>query len=196
LSSLTLIASTGLQNYTTVGGNGISETGTAIADVFQNSDLTLDFVYQYTVVSSTLSTGSINAAGIDNYAPPNFLTDVYYGGPVLPASGGLVAGTSGVGVTGTASRSSDGTVVNFESLVPAVSVGTTSPIFVVKTNADNYTLGSFNLLDNGIAPLNGYEPALGALPPTSVALPATCNTGLLLLGCIGGFGAIRRRVWA
>jgi len=94
-----------------------------------------------------------------------------------------------VGVDGThlnasdVSRSSDGSTVTF-SFRPDVAAGQNSATFVIRTNAPSYGGGSIQFIDGGTATAVGFAPA--------VPLPATANMGLVLLGGVGGLGALRR----
>jgi hypothetical protein len=62
--------------------------------------------------------------------------------------------------------------------------GTTTAIFVIKTNATSYGFGThISIQDGGSQNLLGFAP---------VPLPATASMGFVLLGSLGGFGALRR----
>jgi hypothetical protein len=186
LSGLTLVASTGPQSFTTVGGsNGHFESGTAIEDVFSNSSGGLDFAYQFVVDSANPSNGAIDSIEMDSFL--GFTTDVNYAS-AFPSGDGFVTPTTGAADSGVASTS-DGAAITFGSLTPPIGDPTNSPIFVIVTTGNLVVPGKFTLQDDGVATFNGYAPA-------TAPLPATAGTGLALLGCLGAFSVIRRRVMA
>lgn len=187
LDSLTYVTKTSSPYKTS--GVSEQESGEMTEEVFQDS-YGLVFAYQFDVTGVTGSggTGTIDGLETDSYF--GFNTYVDYASDV--PSGFLGAPTSGDAVDGLVT--STGSAINFQGLYQPVGYGTYSPIMVIETNASYYGIGEMTVQDDGTDYVPAYVPSrsLGNIP-NSVALPATCNTGLLLLACVGGFNAIRRK---
>jgi hypothetical protein len=91
----------------------------------------------------------------------------------------VVAVGPGVNAT-TVTRSSNGNVLTFHF---DGGVSTSSDTFVIRTNSTIFSGGSIQFIDGGVSTDLSFSP---------VPLPATANMGLVLLGGIGGLGALRR----
>jgi hypothetical protein len=153
-----------------------STSGTYVSAVFSEGGGTLDFYYQ--LVSSSNSIDGIARATDTNFA--GFLTQVGFrtdGGSLL---GGLF--TNGTVPPVTADRGFGGDVVGF-NFQPPVSAeilpGQTSLVFVISTNATNFTSGNLSIIDGGVVTVSAFAPAVPE--PESIGLLAI---GLLVLGAV------------
>jgi len=148
-----------------------AETGTYSAYVVRETSGTLDFVYKFGNDASSAS--KIERMTAYNFA--GFTTNV-----------GYVAGSGDVTPT-SADRTTDGKVVGFNFLAPgSVAAGENTDIMVIKTNATDWTAGTYTFQDGGATTVAAYAPALPTPEPST----------LLSLG-LGGvvvFGISRRRV--
>ncbi|MFA5156283.1 MAG: PEP-CTERM sorting domain-containing protein [Candidatus Omnitrophota bacterium] len=138
-------------------------TGTLTQQVFKN-DTGMLFTYQF---DNDLVAGrdAIHRMSITNFS--GFTTDV----DVLVANWEM-------------ERNSSGGTIGFNH--PAgleVDPGETSPVFWVQTNAKNYTWGSTQLIDGGIATIKTYAPAT----------PEPSSMVLLGMGILGLFGLGRKK---
>lgn len=115
----------------------------------------------------TIATGDVSRVTLTDFA--GFQTDVVASGP----------GAAPLAV----SRTNDGTGVGF-SFIPNLNSPATSETFYIRTNATTYGTGSILFQDGG----QGSGPSFAPAP-----LPATASMGFGLLGCLGGFGLLRRR---
>jgi len=149
------------------------ESGTYSAYVVRETSGTLDFVYKFSNDSS--SSSKIERMTAYNFA--GFTTNV-----------GYVAGSGDI-TPRSADRTADGKVVGFNFLAPnSVSPGQDTDIMVIKTNATNWTTGTYTFQDGGATTVAAYAPALPTPEPST----------LLSLG-LGGvvvLGISRRRVSA
>jgi len=143
------------------------ETGTYSAYVVKETSGTLDFVYQF--ANDSTSTSHIERMTAFNFA--NFTTNV-----------GYVSGTGDV-TPSSATRTTDGKVVGFNFLTGgSVSAGQSSDILVIKTNATEYTTGTYTFQNGGATTVAAYAPALATPEPSSL-LSAGLG-GIVLLGIV------------
>jgi len=178
----------------------LEETGTITEGVFRTGGGpgvgTLDFAYQFTLANMPGNDiKSVVAAFFQNYTISAGLgTDL--GGvigtnPFSPPMGGT--GGSLGDIAGNVQESTGGSVTfDFSNEDKAATSGTAleSDVFVIATNATTYAAGAVALEDD----LN--SPDYIVYGPATAPLPATAGTGLALLGCLGAFSVIRRRVMA
>jgi hypothetical protein len=147
-----------------------AESGTYSAYVVKESSGTLDFVYKFENDASSAS--KLERMTAYNFA--GFTTNV-----------GYVAGTGDVAPF-SADRTTDGKVVGFNFLAPrSVSPGDNTDIMVIKTDATNFTAGTYTFQDGGATTVAAYAPALATPEPSSLLS--------LGLGGIVVFGIARRR---
>jgi hypothetical protein len=168
-----------------------AETGTITEGVYSTGSGdtgTLDFAYQFNL----------------NIPPGGDVRSFSAGDFLLPSvvSGGLASGTDAVFKTptlgngpgdssGTIAEGSDGAITwDFAAFdVPSASPSPEySSVFIVATNSTIYGGGFGGLQDNE----NSNNVSLYAPAP----LPASAGTAAALLGCVGAFSVIRRRVMA
>jgi len=135
----------------------------------------LAFIYQFTVTS-----GIIDSLSAFNFG--SFLTDAQYatcGLPTCFAFGGTQIQPPN------ATRSPDGSVVQFNWLATPVGAGETTMALEIFTNATTFYGGSIGLLDGGGGTFAGFSP---------VPEPATLSllgTGLLALA-----GSLRKKLFS
>jgi hypothetical protein len=186
LTSGTIVANTGVQNYS-AAQNGNSITGTAqnwvvsgyAGNPYGANDLT--FVYQVSLTGGTNNSNTavilerVTGAGFDTV----FSTDAGYN-----TASGQVAPI-------TVDRSQNGNVVGFNFIPPGsnITVGQSSYLLIVATNATNYIAQSMSVQDGVSANANAYGPQV---PPT---IPEPTTMVLAGLGTLGftGYGLRRRK---
>ena len=150
------------------------------AAVVMNSGGTLDFYYQ--IANKGTSGHNLDFSLSESFASgATFATDVFY----RLETGGLDFFLTGQAdaTPSNATRSSDGTVVNFQftgsplNYENRINPGEVSRILVIRTNATSY-VGGLTTLANSIT-LTGPSFAPSGFAPSAVPEPAS----LLLLGC-------------
>jgi len=180
LSGTTIQANTGVQNFNITGGDGSTLVGTGQAWVvtgysgnpFGLNDVSI--VYQVSLTGGTTSTGGPQVLErVTGSSFDSFSTDAAYfvqsGGQVIPV---------------TADRTGSGAIIAFDTF--SIPAGATSALFIVNTNAPNFTTGSLTVQDGLTANLRGFSPTLAPEPSTVVA--ALTGVGLV------GLGALRRKL--
>jgi len=168
-------------SYTPFGQPGSVTSGTVVEAVYREGG-TLDFYYQ--IDNSAGSASAINRETDFDFA--GFTTYVGYletaGGPfATPTS--AVSGVSGIPETADSSVAAGttpaGATIGFNFNSPStanvVSPGSDSAIFVISTNATNWTYGSVSLIDGGTDTILGLQP----IPEPSYSI--LLGGGLLLL---------------
>lgn len=154
-----------------------AENGTYSAYVVRETSGTLDFVYKFHNDASSAS--RLERVTAYNFA--GFTTNV-----------GYVAGSGDV-APGSADRTADGKVVAFNFLGPSdANPGQTSDTLVIRTNATEFTSGTYTFQDGGATTVAAYSPT------SSTTLPTPEPSSLLSLG-LGGLviaGISRRRLRA
>ncbi len=170
----TSVAFTGFLPYTSVGG---VYSGTYAAEVFRNAGGTLDFLYYFTLNSSTTPGEQIEAASVSNFG--GFLTDVGI------CSAGCITGPSPVAPTDISRSGGTGDIITFHYPSPnGVKVGENTFVLEISTDAKFFKAGTFNLIDDDVAVLKGYAPAV----------PEPGSLALLGSGLIGIAGVVRRKL--
>jgi hypothetical protein len=152
-------------------------TGCARSVVVRNAGGTLDFYYQFTHTSGS----PINAMSAFNFG--GFSTDVYN-----IANGSAIGGTWTDGTIASimANRSGNGESVGWDYAPQTHIPSTTSLAFVIRTNAVNYTVGNYGLID-------GVTQNVAAFAPADTVIPEPATVVLLASGILGLAAARRRR---
>jgi hypothetical protein len=201
---LDVLANTGLRSVTINNGNGTSTTYNYDEEVVQYTGSGVSFIYQVSMPTLT-PVGQPNAgtpnvgdiARITGSSFAGFLVDVEQNqnGPLGAGNAGnfaLSANRSSIAADGGGTVGFNLTSVSADNSVTA---GLTSWLFIVNTNAQNWTTGTISLIDsqtlqdnNAFAPAAGTNPNFQAPEPSSMVLCASC---FLSLG--GGATVLRRR---
>jgi hypothetical protein len=154
------------------GKNALNQsvfTANTFSGVYRESGGNLDFVYQF------LNNG---ASTIETASATNFLgTYISSGQDTLAADQYYTTNNVSMGVLGSYELS-DGTV-DFSFQPGGVAANKTSYLLVVRTNATQYTAGSFQLQDGGNGSTPAYMPLTAAPEPSSVAAFAFAGVGAL-----------------
>jgi len=156
--------------YNTPGGS-VGTYTTAVLREPGGPGSPLDFIYQFTQTSGPALDRSVA------FPFTGLTTDVGVDTDVTAPAGFSSTGTVSPSL---ANRDATGAVVGFDFVLSSA----TTKVFVIKTNATIYGRGLFLSVQNG-----GSQNLVGFAP---VPLPATANMGLVLLGSVGGLGALRR----
>jgi len=142
----------------------------------------LDFLYQ--VVNNAGSTDAMQSVSVASYA--GFTTDVGYCSN--PGGGGAVPCGSPLGGVGNLAPTSitrnSAATVDFGFSPSGIGAGVQTYDLVVKTNATAYTLGTTQVIDDGVASVITLAPS---------ATPEPVSAGLLLGGLFGAGLFVARR---
>jgi hypothetical protein len=169
-------------------GNPADIVGTLVSAVFSDPNTGgLDFVYQLdytspkTDVVQTLELGSFEGFTI---------TNVFLDSSVPSTPDSLFAAATGNPPIDLSRQngpdSGENVNVGWDKLMGYNFLygGTDSPILVIQTNATSWSVYGDSVIDDGIAPASGYDPASSVPEPASIVL-----LGTLLMGA----GALIRR---
>ena len=173
----TLLASLSAPFTTNLG----TTSGTLLTAVYIEPTGTLDFYYQ--IVNSPSSIDGIARETDTNFT--GFQTQVGFrtDGASLPSS----PFSNGTVFPSTADRGAAGDAVGFNFPIPLSEIlpGQTSFVFVVSTNAANFTVGNMSVIDGGVFSTQAFQPTV--IPePESIAL-LVCG-GMIV-------GLVRRRIF-
>jgi hypothetical protein len=170
----TLLASLSAPFTTNLG----TTSGTLLTAVYREATGTLDFYYQ--IVNSPGSIDGIGRETDTNFT--GFQTQVGFRTdgaslPTTPFSNGTV-------LPQTADRSVVGDSVGFNFPIPnQILPGQTSFVFVISTNATNFTTGNMSIIDGGVFSTSAFQP-----------IPEPESIALLVCGSII-FASVRRRMF-
>ncbi|WP_254601855.1 PEP-CTERM sorting domain-containing protein [Sphingomonas bacterium] len=163
---------------------GLTFAGITNLAVYQNTLGTLDFYYQFertgagTIASDAIET--ITGSSFVNYVVDALVNDAD------PDGAGAFEASTNVGAVATAQRNDSGSVVgiDFASANP-VADNEISATYIFRTNATNYALGTFGVIDGSTISGQGFQPAAAA------AVPEASTWAMMLMG-FGGLGAVMR----
>lgn len=187
----TLLAGVINPAFSIINAQGISvATGTLSAAVYRNSTGTLDFYYQ--VSNNAGSADPVERETNFSFllALPEWLTAVGFrtdgGSATLP---GFAAGAVNPSF---GDRSQNGDTVGFQfgPTGPAILPGQRSQVLVVSTDATNFTQGSSNVIDGGVATVLTFRPAPASTIPEPASF-ALLGGGLLALAGVRRYLASR-----
>lgn len=158
----TLLASL-ISPYSFSTTSGVT-SGTVTSAVYKNSSGTLDFYYQVanSAASATALAREINTNFTGSATQVAFRTDGgALGGSFVNGSGGIIP----VSADRDASASTVG--FNFVPVTPGTKIppGTTSAVFVISTDAVQFTAGNSTIIDGGTQTVAAFQP-FKPMPPT------------------------------
>lgn len=189
----TLLAEQEVPGFATLNGRTIDFLGRSA--VYQNSNGTLDFLYQ--VANNGASTDIIGRISVAVF-PQDVTSDIYYAAPGQDVDGaGIFTGTPAK-VADFVGRESDGATIGFTFLADGngrIKPGESSSVFMVRTNATEFTIGPYSAIDGVAATVPGYVPVTPSLSGgAGNVIPEPGTMALLGTGLLGMVGiALRRR---
>ena len=164
-------------------------TGTLSSAVYRNDEGFIDFYYQISNTTVAPEDDTLTRSAHVDFT--GFTTDVYY----ITTPGSFIACTAcpgGFFLDGTeepdsADRKVDSTV-GFDfaptSAGEGVDPGEVSFVYVIRTNATNYTQGGSSMSNGGTANVITFQPAV---------VPEPGTLGLFALGLLASAASLRRR---
>jgi len=173
-----LLANTGNVAIATAGFTGLARSA-----VVMNVGGTLDFYYQF----QTLTVASPGSEPHRNTAF-NFLgftTDVFQFTDGTSVAGNFTIGTDPAIFV--ARPGAGSTVAWAFDDVTGVPAGATTTTFLIRTNATQYTAGTYSVINGGATSIVAFQPT---------AVPEPTSMFLLGSGLIGTAGVLRRRLKA
>jgi hypothetical protein len=181
-SNLAVVADTGAMSYTLTNAGGHT-TGTGTFEEYvlkgdtNNSYGGLDFVYQITV-----KTGSLSSLSLTDFSAASKIDLAQVAGPITLGDGKTTILSKGSKTAASADWTSDSTTLDFS--YTNASAGTTTYVMVIRTDRTQSTAGYVALVGGGgVSTKMGFAPAP---EPASMVLLGCCFAGL------GGTGLWRR----
>lgn len=163
-------------------------TGTLRAAVYQNAAGTLDFYYQV-AISTIMATDEVVNLSAFNFA--GYAVDAQFLTTDFDGAGIFTAANNPGGFMSTASRNAAGGTVRADFNGNGLVAGETSAVYIFRTNATQWTTGTFTAQDGSTITVPAFAPVGPAVPE-----PATWGLMLLGFGAMGGMLRSRRRATA
>ena len=161
---------------------GLTFAGDTRLAVYQNTLGTLDFYYQFARTGAgTTASDAIETITGSSYLGYN--VSAFYSDADLDSTGVFTASDND-GALATAQRNRSGSVVgiDFDPNNP-VAGNQISATYIFRTDATNFSAGTFGVIDGSTVSGMGYQPA---------AVPEISTWAMMLVG-FGGMGAVMRR---
>ena len=170
-----------------ISGQSLTFAGDLGVAVYRNTLGTLDFYYQFARTGNgTTGNDAIETITGANYE--GFVVDAMSSDEDVDG-GGIFTASNNAGTPATAQRNTTGGVVgvDFAPLNP-VSGTETSATYIFRTDAINYSAGTFGVIDGSTFQGVSYQPAAA-----NAAVPEASTWALFLVG-FGGAGVALRRI--
>lgn len=165
-----------------VPASALTFTGTMTSAVYRNTSGTLDFYYQVTRTGS----GTSGDEAIQRFTSSSFAgfsVDAFF---EALATGPFVAMNNGAGDAATDARNVSGGILTVDFGANPLDGTENSGVYIFRTNATDFTTGTFGILDGSAAQGPTFAPTL--LPE-----PGTWMTMLAGFGVLGMALRFRRR---
>ena len=173
---------------TSVSGTALTFSGILRSAVYLNTLGTIDFYYQVIRTGPGSATANNNQA-IDAFTAADFsgwTVEGYVSATDPDGAGFFTAVNNPPSSTTTTGRSASGISLQTDFGANGLDGTENSATYIFRTNARNYTAGTFGVIDGSSYSGFAFAPAVGTVPE-----PATWGLMLAGFGIVGG--ALRRR---
>ena len=164
-------------------GQGLTFAGITNLAVYRNTIGTLDFYFQFARTGAgTMASNAVETITGSDFT--GYLVNAFFTNADTDGAGSFSASTN-PGAPATAQRNLDGSVLGVDFAPSNPLAGSeVSATYIFRTDATNYMLGTFGVIDGSTISGTGYQPTASAVPEAS-------TWAMMMLG-FGGLGMAMR----